>query len=188
MRIIAGRFRGRPLMSPPGLDVRPTSDRARQAVFNILENRVGGLRRRRVLDLFAGTGAMGLEALSRGAACAVFVEKADPAIAAIRHNIAKLQVPASEARVIRANAARLPRAAERYDLALLDPPYGSGLAVPAIESLQAGGWLEAGAELVVEAAAGETFAWPKGLETIDERRYGAARFWFLRMGEEAPLK
>jgi 16S rRNA (guanine966-N2)-methyltransferase len=187
MRIVAGRFRRRPLVSPPGREVRPTSDRARQAVFDILEVRAPGLEGRLVLDLFAGTGAMGLEALSRGAQRAVFVENATPALEAIRHNIGGLRLPPGQAQVLRADALRLGRAVEQFDLVFLDPPYQSGAALPVIAALRRGNWLRPGADLVAELAAGEIIATPPGMELVDERRYGAARFVFLHMGDEGEV-
>ena len=187
MRIVAGRFRGRSLSSPAGQAIRPTSDRARQAVCNILESRAPGLRGRLALDLFAGTGAMGLEALSRGAARAVFVEDDQRAVEIIRRNIAALRLTPEEAHVLRADALRLGAAIERFDLVFLDPPYGSRAILPAIDVLRQRGWLRPGADLVLELAAGELIATPPGMELIDERRYGAARFVFLRMGETGQI-
>jgi 16S rRNA (guanine966-N2)-methyltransferase len=179
MRIIAGRHRGRRLAVPDGLDVRPTSDRAREALMSILEHGEPPLVGARFLDLFAGSGAVGLEARSRGAAEVLLVEQAREAQAAIRANIAALGE--GEAVTLRAgHVARLGPAHEPFDIVFLDPPYGSGLAGPALTGLIAGGWVASGARIVVELAAGEPFVLCAGLELESERRYGRGRFVFLR--------
>ncbi len=184
MRIIAGRHRGRLLAAPPGETVRPTGERAREALFNILAHgkfaasgpAYAGVR---VLDAFAGTGAFGLEALSRGADEVVFIENARAALAILRENIAALG-EAARARIVSGDATAPPRAAAPCALAFLDPPYGKGLAVPALGALAAVGWLAAGALCIVEMAAKERIAPPAGFISVDERRYGAARLIFLR--------
>jgi 16S rRNA (guanine966-N2)-methyltransferase len=185
MRIIAGRHRGRALRAPPGLAVRPTSDRAREALFNMLERGEPPLCGARFLDLFAGTGAAALEALSRGAARAVLVDRDPAALACARANVERLG-EAARARLLKLDAARLGRAPEEpFDIAFLDPPYGSGLAAPALEAALQGGWLAPGARVAVELAAREPLAPPAGLAIEDERRYGAARLVFLRaLGSE----
>jgi 16S rRNA (guanine966-N2)-methyltransferase len=184
MRIVGGDFRGRPLQSPPGEQTRPTADRARQAVFNILEHArwSEGLEGRRVLDVFAGSGALGLEALSRGAAQALFIDKAEPALAVVRANVATLGVGA-RARLLKADATRLSKRLESeapFDLALIDPPYGKGLGEMALASLRGEGWLAPDALVALERGAGEPPLTAPGFEVLDERRYGAARVWFLR--------
>jgi 16S rRNA (guanine966-N2)-methyltransferase len=179
LRIIAGRHRGRRIETPRGLAVRPTSDRAREALFAILEAGEPPLRGCRFLDLFAGSGAAGLEALSRGAEEALFIDQASAAVAAIRANIRSLGEDA-RAQVLRADACRLGTAPRPYDIAFLDPPYGSGLLRPALGRLLAGGWLAPAARAVGEIAAREPYTPPPGLVIEDERRYGAARFLFLR--------
>jgi 16S rRNA (guanine966-N2)-methyltransferase len=184
MRIVGGSHRGRRLVAPPGAAVRPTSDRAREALFDILSHgafAASGLpfANEPVLDAFAGTGAFGLEALSRGASEAVFIENDREALAALRRNIAALGETA-RARIIASDATRPPRAACVCALAFLDPPYGSGLAAPALAALAAVGWLAAQALTVVEIGAREPFAPPPGLTMIDARVYGAARLVFLR--------
>ena len=189
MRIIGGRHRGRTLRAPPGEAVRPTSDRAREALFNILERGEPPVRGARFLDLFAGTGAVALEALSRGAARAVLVENDAAALAALRTNLERAGETAN-ARVLRRDATSLGRAPEPFDLAFLDPPYGGGLAGPALDSALRGGWLAPGGRAVVELAAKEPLSPPPGLAIEDERRYGAARMVFLRVvdadgGDEA---
>ena len=184
MRIIAGRHRGRRLLAPPGETVRPTSDRAREALFNILshgELAAGGIpfADAIVLDAFAGTGALGLEALSRGAAEAIFIEQDREVLAILHRNLAALG-ESGRSRVIPGDATRPPRARAGCAVAFVDPPYRSGLAAPALAALAAAGWFAAGALAVVELAAREPLAPPAGFEFIDERRYGAARLVFLR--------
>lgn len=181
MRIVAGRHRGRVLEAPAGLDTRPTSDRAREALFSMLEHGRPPLRGARFLDLFAGTGAVGLEAVSRGAAMAVLVDEGKPALAALRTNVARLG-ETERVRVMAADATRLGRAPHPFDLVFLDPPYRGGLAERALASALAGGWVAPGALLVAEVAAGEDLVPPAGLEIERERRYGAARLVFLRPG------
>jgi 16S rRNA (guanine966-N2)-methyltransferase len=184
MRIVGGRHRGRKLVAPPGDQVRPTSDRAREALFNILSHgdfaAAGSpFAGENVLDAFAGTGALGLEALSRGAARAAFVETDRAALTALRHNLAALDEE-DAADIFPGDATRPPRAPFAAALALLDPPYRSGLAALALAALAQMGWLTAGALAVVELAAKEPFSPPEGFAMIDERRYGAARLVFLR--------
>lgn len=178
LRIIAGRHRGRRIETPKGLATRPTSERAREALFNMLEHGSPPLRGSRFLDLFAGSGAAGLEALSRGAAEALMIDQASAAVATMHANVAALD-EGGRAKVLRADACRLGVAPHPFDIAFLDPPYGSGLLGPALESLLAQGWLEPHARIVAEVAAREPVAPPAGLTVADERRYGAARFVFL---------
>ena len=184
MRIVGGTHRGRRLWAPPGEVVRPTGDRAREALFNILshgEFAAAGLpfAHRPVLDAFAGTGAFGLEALSRGASTAAFIENGREALAALRRNIAALGEE-ERAHVVTGDAARPPRAPFVCALVFLDPPYNSGLAVPVLTALAAAGWLIPRALAVVEIAAAEILAPPAGFTRLDERVYGAARLVFLR--------
>jgi 16S rRNA (guanine966-N2)-methyltransferase len=190
VRIIAGRHRGRLLAAPPGEDVRPTSDRAREALFNILGHgkfAIAGppFAGARVLDAFAGTGAFGLEALSRGAAEALFIENGRAAVAALRQNIAALGEE-KRARIVGGDATSPPRALAPAALAFLDPPYGKGLAAPALTALAAAGWLATGALCIVETAAKERIEPPPGFAALDERRYGAARLVFLRYDADQP--
>jgi 16S rRNA (guanine966-N2)-methyltransferase len=186
MRIIAGDFRGKTLAAPPGDATRPTSDRARQAVFNILEHAPWseGLRGKRVIDLFAGSGALGFEALSRGAAFALFVETDEAARGAIRQNIDAMNL-FGVTRVHRRDATDLgvrPGAdGPAFDLAFLDPPYAKGLGEIALERLLAGGWLAPGAVVVFERGAGEPPFDARGYEALDARDYGAARVHFLKV-------
>jgi 16S rRNA (guanine966-N2)-methyltransferase len=187
MRIIAGRHRGRPIRVPES-GVRPSADRLREGVFNILEHGVAwpGLAGAAVLDLFAGTGAYGLEALSRGARLATFVDVSGEALAQIRRNAAAL----GEARsitLLRLDATRLPpppgAAGTPCAIAFLDPPYETGLAVPALAGLAHRRWLDPGALALVEVAAREPLAPPPGYETLDERTYGRGRVVFLRVAD-----
>ena len=171
MRIIAGRWRGRPLLAPPGDSTRPTADRVREALFSMLASRLGSFEGLQVADLFAGSGALGLEALSRGAAHCVFVESDRKAIDAIRANIAAL---GASGEVLPRNAehAAFPRP---VDLAFLDPPYGSGLAAAVLAKLAVapGGWVS------VETGRGEAVA-AEGYEVEAERVHGKAKITLLR--------
>ncbi|MGE5547727.1 MAG: 16S rRNA (guanine(966)-N(2))-methyltransferase RsmD [Solirubrobacterales bacterium] len=178
MRIVAGSHRGRRLAAPPGRVARPTADRTREAVFNILAHSAEvELDGAVVVDCFAGSGALGLEALSRGAAHAYFIEQNAQSLAALKANIEALGEDA-RARAFRADAARPPPAPGRCTLAFLDAPYHSDLSGPCLEALARAGWLAAGALAVVEVAADEDFAAPEGFEAVDERRYGAAKVIF----------
>jgi 16S rRNA (guanine966-N2)-methyltransferase len=185
MRIVAGTFRGRTLVAPKGQSTRPTADRARQALFNMLEHAPWspGLADARVLDLFAGSGALGFEALSRGAAFCGFVEREEAARAAIEANAAALGVT-GKTRLDRRDAAALPaRGAadgEAFTLAFLDPPYGRGLAEAAVTALATGGWLAPGGIAVVERGAGDAAPPVAGFRVLDERSWGAALVTFLR--------
>jgi 16S rRNA (guanine966-N2)-methyltransferase len=185
IKIIGGKHRGRAIATPEGDTTRPTANRARESLFNILaharwrEDGTSPLVEARVLDAFAGSGALGLEALSRGAAHASFMDKDATAVRLIGENLRTL-AEASNARVMRADATRPPPTREACDLVLLDPPYRSGLAAPALTALAQAGWLSATAVATVELANAEGFAAPAGFETIDERRYGAAKIVILR--------
>jgi 16S rRNA (guanine966-N2)-methyltransferase len=184
LRIVGGSHRGRRLLAPPGDSVRPTSDRAREALFNILSHgnfAASGLpfAARPVLDAFAGTGAFGLEALSRGASVAAFIENEREALAALRRNVAALG-EAERAHIVAGDATRPTRAAFPSALAFLDPPYRSGLAAASLVALAAAGWLAPDALIVIEVAAREDFPLPPGFSLLDQRVYGAARLVFLR--------
>lgn len=174
MRIVGGRLGGRPLATPRTQSIRPTSDRLRERLFNVLaHNHREALDGGRVLDLFAGTGALGLEALSRGAAFAVLVDDGFEARGLIRQNIEALGL-GGVARLLKRDATRLGAVApfEPFTLAFLDPPYGKGLADRALSSLAAGGWLTPGGLAVVEEKAGEAVAVPAGWDVIDRREQG----------------
>ena len=189
LRIISGKYRGRALIAPPGQGTRPTADRVREALFNVLEHAAWspGLADVRVVDLFAGSGGLGLEALSRGAAYCLFVETDDAARGVIRQNIETL-APAGDlfgrTRIHRrdATALGLKPAGDGvpFDLAFLDPPYAKGLGERALAELLAGGWLAEGAIAVFERGADEPAPVAPGFELLDERKYGAARVWCLR--------
>jgi 16S rRNA (guanine966-N2)-methyltransferase len=190
MRIVGGSHRGRRLAAPPGKAVRPTSDRARQALFNILshgEFAAAGIpfADKAVIDAFAGTGAFGLEALSRGAAEAVFIESDREALLALRRNIAELGETARSL-VIAGDATRPPPAPVACALAFLDPPYKSELAAPALAALAEAGWLMPEALVVIEIGAGETLDPLTGFALVDERVYGAARLVFLHRRADTP--
>jgi 16S rRNA (guanine966-N2)-methyltransferase len=172
-------------VAPRGATVRPTSDRAREALFNRLEHGEPRLQGARFLDLYAGTGAIGLEAASRGAAAVLLVENAKPALAAARANIAALG-EGGRVTLLAGDASRLGRAAEPFDLVFLDPPYGQGLVPRTLAVLLAGRWPAPGARVVAELAAGEPLPKVAGFTVEDERRYGAARFVFLRAAPSAP--
>ncbi|MBK1678554.1 16S rRNA (guanine(966)-N(2))-methyltransferase RsmD [Rhodospirillum rubrum] len=186
MRIVGGRLKGKVLTAPVGPAVRPTGDRTREALFNVLVHRFQGrdgfsLEGAIVLDAFAGTGALGLEALSRGAARVAFLEQAPASLALIRANIAACRAEAV-CKVVRGDACHPARAGEAATLALLDPPYGKGLALPAVIALAAAGWLAPGALVCVETEAKGTPAppWPEAFEVADERTHGKARMTILR--------
>jgi 16S rRNA (guanine966-N2)-methyltransferase len=184
MRIVAGSFRGRPIAAPRGRATRPTADRARQALFNVLEHAAWSfsLEGARVLDLFAGSGALGLEALSRGAGFCLFVDTDDDAREAIRNNAEGLGV-APLIRFEAKDAARLgarPADQPPFSLAFLDPPYGADLLAPALAGLAAGGWLEPDATLVAEQASAAPPLKAQDFALLGERRWGAARVSFLR--------
>jgi 16S rRNA (guanine966-N2)-methyltransferase len=184
MRVVGGRLRGRTLSAPKSHAIRPTADRLRESVFNILahsyDDPVTGAR---VLDLFAGTGALGIEALSRGAAFALFVDQSAGARALIRENIAALGL-AGASRIFRRDATKLGavRPLAPFSLAFLDPPYGQGLAAAALAAARGGGWFTAGALIVVEEAAKAAFATPEGFSEVERRRYDDTEFVFLRAG------
>lgn len=185
MRVIGGNWRGRRLDAPEGKAVRPTGDRAREAVFNILEHgrHTGGggspIRGARVLDAFAGSGALGIEALSRGAAHATFLDDSPAALAAVERNLAALGGTGA-ATVRRADCLAPPRAQEPCGIVFLDPPYDEGLAAPALAALATAGWIADGALCVVELSREGAFAPPDGFAAVDDRRYGQARVVILR--------
>lgn len=184
MRIVGGRFKGRAIAAPEGRDTRPTGDRAREAIFNILAHAPwsAGIEGRRVLDLFAGSGALGLEAMSRGAAFALFVETEAAARGTIRDNIEALGLFGAT-RIHRRDATDLglkpAGLGDPFDLVFLDPPYHKGLGEKALARLREGGWISDDALIVFECASDET---PdvSVFTVLDERAYGAAKVLFLR--------
>jgi len=182
MRIVGGRLRGRALAAPKSHAIRPTADRLRESLFNILLHAQGDpVTDARVLDLFAGTGALGLEALSRGAAFALFVDDGAEARALIRANVEALGL-GGVTRIFRRDATRLGPAhpVEPFSLAFADPPYREGLAESALASAQAGGWLTPDALVVVEEALDAKFAAPAGFEAVERRAYDDSELVFLR--------
>lgn len=189
MRVIAGRHKRRVLLAPEGRDVRPTADRVRQALFDMIEHGGHGpsgespLPDARVLDAFAGTGAMGIEALSRGAAHATFIESDTRAAIVCRRNLQALG-EAHTATVLQTDALSPPRPPFPCDVAFLDPPYGSGLGPPALVALAEAGWFADGSLVTLETGAREAFDPPPGFTVLDERRHGAARVTILRYDGE----
>ncbi|MBP0444284.1 16S rRNA (guanine(966)-N(2))-methyltransferase RsmD [Roseomonas sp. SSH11] len=183
MRIVAGRWRGRALQAPPGATTRPTADRLRQALFDSLWHAPwagrGVIEGAAVLDAFAGTGALGLEALSRGAARAFFIEQDRAALAALRANVVALRAEGM-ARVIGGSALRPPPADTPCGLVFLDPPYGKDLGPAALAALRAAGWIAPGALACLETGRDEERPELPGWEVVAEREGGAARMLVLR--------
>jgi 16S rRNA (guanine966-N2)-methyltransferase len=182
MRIVGGRLRGRALAAPKSNAVRPTADRLREALFNILVHAYDDpVTDARVLDLFAGTGALALEALSRGAAFALFVDDGAEARALLRENVAALGL-GGVTRIFRRDATKLGPAhpIEPFALVFVDPPYGQGLAEKALAAARAGGWLTADALIVVEEAAKSGFAAPEGFDELERRAYDDTMIVILR--------
>lgn len=181
MRIVSGKFRGRAIASPEHDGLRPTSDRVRESVFNILSHgiedfRIDGIR---VIDLFAGTGALGLEALSRGASYCLFVEDGAESRGLIRQNVEAFGLTGNT-RLFRRDATDLGPAApmQPFTLAFLDPPYGKGLGERALTSLRNGKWLNSGAVVVWEERASSDLPWPVGFTEIDRRTWGDTQVAF----------
>jgi 16S rRNA (guanine966-N2)-methyltransferase len=175
MRIIAGKWRGRILEAPPGLATRPTADRARETLFSMLASRLGSFEELRIADLFAGSGALGFEALSRGALSATFVENDSKAVAAIRRNVEKL---GAEAMVLSGSALALPRS-EPFDLIFADPPYAPGSGTAILQSVLAARWIAPGGWISIETSRAERIE-PTGLEIDVVRDVGRARLTLLR--------
>jgi 16S rRNA (guanine966-N2)-methyltransferase len=183
MRIVAGQWRGRALQAPPGDATRPTADRVRQALFDSLWHAPWAGRAlidgATVLDAFAGTGALGLEALSRGAARAVFIEKDRAALAALRANIAALKAEPMT-RILSGDALRPPRAETPCALVFLDPPYGKDLGPAALDALGKAGWIAPGALACLEIGREEAVPELPDWRVVSEREHGAARILVLR--------
>lgn len=179
MRIIAGQWRGRPLQAPKGDATRPTADRTRETLFSMLVSRLGSFEGLAVADLFAGSGALGLEALSRGAESCIFVEQDPAAIRALRANIANLRAQ-SQCDVRAASVMALGPAKQPLDLILLDPPYGTGAGSVALDKLARLGWIGPATWISLETAFNEE---PriKGLDAVADRKVGKARITLLRM-------
>ena len=182
MRVVGGRLRGRALVAPRSQAIRPTSDRLRESLFNILAHAYGDpVTGARVLDLYAGTGALAIEALSRGAAFALFIDDGAEARALMRENVDALGL-GQVTRIFRRDATKLGAAhpVEPFGLVFLDPPYGQGLAAPALASLRQGGWLAPDALIVVEEAADAAFAPPAGYTELERRTYDDTMIAVLR--------
>ncbi len=190
MRIVGGKFKGRALKAPEGRTTRPTSDRARESIFNVLAHAewAPALEGARIIDAFAGSGALGFEAISRGAAFCLFVETDSTARGAIRDNVETFQL-FGVTRIHRRSAtdlgAKPAGLGEPFDLVFLDPPYARNLVPQAIEQLVSGAWITADALIVAETGAGEDPPEASGWETVDARAYGAARVSFLRRPNSA---
>jgi len=184
MRIVAGRFRGARIEAPKGLATRPTSDRVREALFNVLAHGSPGVafEGARVLDLFAGSGALGLEALSRGARFCLFVEESAEARGAIRRNVEALQLT-GVTKIWRRDATKLGEAGTLapFDLIFIDPPYGKGLGSAALTSALAGGWVAAGAVATIEERADVEVALPPQFQELEPRIYGDTKIVLARM-------
>jgi 16S rRNA (guanine966-N2)-methyltransferase len=183
MRVVGGRLKGRNLASPASRDIRPTADRLRESLFNILVHAYDDpIEGSRVLDLFAGTGALGIETISRGAAFALFVDNGAEARALLRNNVEALGL-GGVTKVYRRDATDLGAAhpMEPFSLVFLDPPYRMKLAEKSLASLRDGGWLTSGALLVVEEAKAAEFAAPDGFEELERRVYDDTEFVFLRL-------
>jgi 16S rRNA (guanine966-N2)-methyltransferase len=178
MRIIAGTHRGRRLEAPADQTIRPTADRVREALFSILAHRLQGFAGKRVLDAFAGSGALGLEALSRGAESAVFMDKDRTALALCRRNAESLGLLQSST-FLPADATRPPPADQSSDVVLLDPPYGEDLGSTALAALAEAGWIAEGAIAVIETDRARPEACPAGFEELDARDYGRTRILLL---------
>jgi 16S rRNA (guanine966-N2)-methyltransferase len=189
MRVVGGTFSGRPLAGPKHDGLRPTSDRVRESIFNILAHGAAhiDLDGIRVLDLFAGTGALGIEALSRGAAFCLFVEDDADARGLIRRNIEDLGLT-GVTKIFRRDARDLGPAANRSTsgLVFLDPPYDKGFAIPALHSAAAGGWLAPGAMIVIEDRKGANVPLPSGFDKIDRRTWGDTEVTFARFRGAEP--
>lgn len=189
MRITAGRLKGRILAAPEGMDLRPTSDKVRQAIFNVLEHHNFGnsfsIEGARVIDLFAGTGALGIEALSRGARYALLIDNAAKNRAYLRRNIEAMNLT-GVTKIWRRDGTDLGRHnGAPFDLAFLDPPYRKGLVAPALTALCSGGWLRSQAIVVVETAADEIIPSTDEFERLNERTYGETKIGFLRFDAQA---
>jgi 16S rRNA (guanine966-N2)-methyltransferase len=182
VRVVGGRLRSRPIAGPKSQAVRPTTDRLREALFNILMHGYGDpVTAARVLDLFAGTGALGIEAISRGAAYTLFVDEGVEARSLLRGNVETLGL-GGVTRIFRRDATNLGPAhpLQPFDLVFLDPPYGKGFAEKALTSAREGGWLKPQALVVVEEAADAGFKAPEGFEELEQRTYDDTEFVFLR--------
>jgi 16S rRNA (guanine966-N2)-methyltransferase len=181
MRIVAGNYRGKKLYSPSGEDVRPTSDMARESVFNILRSRLSDFSGIKLLDVFAGTGAFGFEAISRGVSEVCFIDKD---IATLKKNAALFDKEKNKINILKADALKLPKASAKYNMVFMDAPYNKGFSEKALAQLVLGGWLADNALIIVETVKNESLSLDDSFKVIDERAYGLAKFTFLSFGIE----
>jgi len=181
MRIVAGKWRGRPLKAPPGEATRPTADRVREALFSMLTSRLGDWDGLRIADLYAGTGALGLEALSRGAAHVTFVENERIALGVLKANVDAFGAD-REATILAMPVQAIGRAPAPFDVVVMDPPYGEALALPALQRLQGQDWLAAHALVSVETGKAERLE-PPGFTVELSRVFGKARLTLLRVAD-----
>jgi 16S rRNA (guanine966-N2)-methyltransferase len=184
IRIVAGEYRGRKIATLPDSDqsIRPTSDRAREAIFNILSSNYGMPAEARVLDLCCGTGALGLESLSRGALHATFIDNNNTALRLVKETAQKIDAMA-RSKILMADAGHLPEAPEPCDLIFCDPPYGKDIIPTALKELVKKGYAKPGTLLVLETGKNEQLSLSQGFRTTDTRQYGIAKIWFVEMGE-----
>lgn len=180
MRIIAGEFRGRKLKTPETHDIRPTTDRLRESIFSVALHRKGTFEGLEVADVFAGTGAFGLESLSRGAAKAVFVERDEASLKLLTENISLLKV-AARAEVLKLDAVAVPPRTKAPGIIFMDPPYGKGLVSPVLGRLFAKGWIGPATLVVVEREEKDDFGIPEGMEEVRVLKQGKRRAHFLEM-------
>ena len=182
LRVISGQLRGRRLEAPADCGTRPTADRLRERIFSILKSRNGAFEGLKVADIFAGSGAMGIEAVSRGAAMACFVENDSGSLELLKRNLKKLKIDGL-CEVLAADARRLPASGGTFDLIFLDPPYGHGLVEPALISLAESKWIGRDSLLIVELAAADPFDLPSGFVAVDDRQHGSSRIMFLTLAQ-----
>lgn len=191
MRIVGGEYRGKQLALPEDNRIRPTADRTREALFNILGH--GSVYRTeqgplplgaRILDVFAGTGALGIEALSRGADHVTFMDNQWDSVKLIKQNVAAIKAQ-QKVSIFNRNGTIPGRASGHIDLILMDPPYSQGLEIPSLLALRDGGWIQENTVIVIELAAKEKIEIPDDFELLDERKYGAAKLLFLKPASAA---
>lgn len=181
MRIIAGKHRGRPLSRPPAMITRPTMDRVRESIYNMLIHMAeDALQDATVLDAFAGSGALGLEALSRGAKYIYFFDKNTRALATVRENVWSLG-ESENCKLMKADAISPPKAPQAMDLVLLDPPFGKNFVALSLPELLKAGWIDAHTLIIAEIASKEELNLPERFEVIKERVYGTAQIFFMKM-------
>ncbi|MEE8294413.1 MAG: 16S rRNA (guanine(966)-N(2))-methyltransferase RsmD [Sphingomonadales bacterium] len=178
MKIIGGKFRGRNLITPSTVDIRPTTGRLRESIFSAVDHRIGGFHGRRVADIFSGTGALGLEALSRGATSATWVEKHSLGLSILKENISLLEVE-ELAKILRVDARNLPGSDKPFDVIFMDPPYGRALAGPCMRSLLEKNWVGETSLLVLEVDKNDEVEVPEGLEIVKTLKQGFRRVYFI---------